>query len=209
MLNASLQEPAMRGLSRRLLKGASEMGDRQAALSGEVSQRDFAIQAPPQNPLGAPYLPGCQTAADQARVDASRMNVRGDRMLGGNAEDLGDLLVDSTRPDSRGHVHGDAIVAAHGQGDREGDEFVHLHAEQAGYGASTPERLVTFHDIGADSANGRRGWGSAHGTLVPVGGPNHRLMEGPLPLSERRRWFTLRIKVPLAVGPGLKGDTHA
>ena len=127
MLDASLQKPAMRGLSRRLLERASEVGDRQAALIGEVSQGDFAIQALPQNLLGVPHLPGCQTAADEARIDASRMKVR-DRMLGGDAGDLGDLLVRSSRPDGRGRVHGDAVVAVQHQADCEGDEFVHLRA---------------------------------------------------------------------------------
>ena len=136
MLNASLQEPAMRGLSRRLLEGASEMGDRQAALTREVSQSDFAIQALPQNLLGAPHLPGCQTAADQAMVDTTRVNVRA-RMSGSDAVDLGDLLLCGTHPDGRGRMQDAAAIAAHGQGDREANEFVHLRAEQAGSGGVT------------------------------------------------------------------------
>lgn len=171
----------MRGLSRRLLERASEVGDRQAALTGKVSQGNFAIRALPQSLLGAPYLPGCQTAADEARIDASRMKVR-DRMLGGDAEDLGDLLVRSTRPDGCSRVHGDAVVAAHDKSDCEGDEFVHLHAEQAGCGTGTPERLVALHDIGADPADRGRVLGSAHGTWAPVNfGPNDRPAEGPCP----------------------------
>jgi len=126
----------MRGLSRRLLEGASEMGDRQAALTREVSQSDFAIQALPQNLLGAPHLPGCQTAADQAMVDTTRVNVRA-RIPSDDAEDLGDLLPCSARPDGCGRMHGHAVVAAHDQGDREANEFVHLRAEQAGSGGVT------------------------------------------------------------------------
>ena len=136
MFNASLQEPAMRGLSRRLLEGASEMGDRQAALTREVSQSDFAIQALPQHLLGAPHLPGCQTAAGQARVDSSRVKVRA-RMPGGDAEHLGDLLPCNACQDGGGRMHGHAVVAAHDQGDREANEFVHLRAEQAGSGGVT------------------------------------------------------------------------
>lgn len=154
----------MRGLSSRLLEGASEMGNRQAALTREVSQRDFAIQATPQNLLGAPHLPGCQTAADQAILGAGRVKVRA-RMPGGDAEDLGDLFMRGTYPDGGGRVHGDAVVAALGHGDREGDEFLHLRVEQAGYGGSTPEHLVTVYDIDADVAGCRR----RRGTFMGVG----------------------------------------
>ena len=163
MLNASLQEPAVRSLPRRPLEGTSEMSNGQTALTREVSQSDFAIKALPQDLLGAPHLPGCQTAANQARADASHVNVRGARMLGGDAMDLGDLLGRSTRPDRAGRAHGDSVVAAHGKGDREDDEFVHLRAEQAGYGGSTPERVITLYDIWADSVDCRRVQGSAHG----------------------------------------------
>ena len=192
----------MGGLSRRLFKGASEMGNRQAALTREVSQSEFAIQALPQDLLGAPHLPGCQTAADQARVDASHVNVRGARMLGGDQMDRGDLLGSSTCLNRAGRVYGDAVVAANGQGDRKGDEFVHLHAKQAVYGGDTPGRLVALHDIGADSADRRRERGSAHGSWAPVDSDSdHWPTEGPCPCPSGADGSHSGSKCRLQAGP--------
>src|SRR5262249_58195288 len=83
VLNASFQEPAMRSLPRRPLEGTSEMSNGQTALTREVSQSDCFIQALPQDLLGAPYLPSCQTAAGQATLYPSHLNVRF-RMPGGD-----------------------------------------------------------------------------------------------------------------------------
>ena len=113
MLNALFQEPAMRSLPRRPLEGTSEMSNGQTALTREVSQSDCFIQALPQDLLGAPYLPSCQTAAGQAMLYPSHLSVRF-RVPGGDAHDFGDLLVRSTRPDGGHRVHGDAVVAVQG-----------------------------------------------------------------------------------------------
>ena len=43
-------------------------------------------------------------------------------------------------------MHGDAVVAVQGQGDREGDQVVYLQAEQPGYIGRTPQRLITLYD---------------------------------------------------------------
>ena len=158
MLDALLHEPAVRRSSCRLLEGASEMGDRQAALGSEVSQSDFATQTLIQNLGSAAHLPRCQTAADQAKVGAHRVNLR---VLGGDTEHLGNLLVGTAHLDGGSRVHSDAGVAAYGQGNPERDEFGHLGSEQAGYSAAA-ESAAELHSIGADRADGRRGWGSAH-----------------------------------------------
>src|SRR6516165_1406328 len=163
VLNASLQEPAVRRLPRRPLESTSEVSNGQTALTCEVSQTDCFIQELRQDLLGAPYLPRRQTAAGRTMLYPSRRSVRV-RVPGGDAHDFGDLLVRSTRPDRASGEHGDAVVAAHCQSDRESDKVVRLHAEQAGYGGGTPGRLVALHDIGAEPANRRRERRSAHGS---------------------------------------------
>jgi hypothetical protein len=59
VLNASLQDPAVRSLPRRPLEGTSEVSNGQTALTGEGSQSDCFMQALPQDLLDAPYLPSC------------------------------------------------------------------------------------------------------------------------------------------------------
>ena len=163
VLNASLQEPAVRSLPRRPLEGTSEMGNGQTALTCEMSHGDCFIQALPKDLLGAPYLPRCQTAVGQRMLYASRLSVR-IRMPGGDAHEFGDFLLRSTLPEGGHRVPRDAVVAAQGHGDREGDQPVYLRAEQTGYRGRTAERVITLDDVWVDPVDCRRGRGSAHGT---------------------------------------------
>jgi hypothetical protein len=72
----------------------------------------------------------------------SRLSVRV-RMPGADAHDFGKLVVRSTRPDGGLRVHGDAVIAVQGQGDREGDQVVYLQAGQTGYRGRTLEPVIT------------------------------------------------------------------
>src|SRR5215471_19967769 len=100
----------MRSLPRRPLEGTSEMSNGQTAGTREVSQSDCFIEALPQDLLGAPYLPRCQTAAGQAMLYPSHLSVRV-RLSGCDAHDFGDLLVRNTRADGGHRVYRDAVVA--------------------------------------------------------------------------------------------------
>ena len=181
VLNASLQEPAVRSLPGRPLEGTSEVSNGQMALTCEASQSHCFIQAFPQDLLSAPYLPRRQTAAGQAMLYPSHLSMRV-RMRDGDAYDFGDLLLCSTRPDGGRRVRRDAVVAVQGQGDREGEQALYLRAKQTGHRGRTPEHVITVYGIWVDPVDCRRVRGSTHGTSPVDFDVNGRLIEAAVPV---------------------------
>jgi hypothetical protein len=187
MLDTLLHEPTVRRSSCRLLEGASEMGDRQAALVSEVRQSDFATQTLIQNLGSAAHLPRCQTAANRARVNANRVNLR--------------VRGDDTVHASMAAAVCTAVQAS--QGAANATPSATSSAILAPSGPVTAPPSVRQHSTLSELIGQMAG---ADADLIGVGPRrftlNHKLIEGrALSLSQRRRRFALRIKLPPAGTP--------